>query len=62
VKLITIEGDVFRADRIEAIAVNKLCQVCVVVSGFTAVTTMETLEEARAAQLRAVTDWKKALE
>jgi hypothetical protein len=63
VKLITIEGDVFRADEIGGICLSVHENKVMVIMGhnvFSAV--LPTREAAEAAQLRAVADWKKALE
>jgi hypothetical protein len=63
-KLITIEGDVFRADRIAAIDCYE-DEINVYLDGAMDdpwVNSFNTEEDARAAQLRAVADWKKALE
>jgi hypothetical protein len=64
-KLITIEGDVFRADRVEAIIVeDRTLRVRLLrdQQHYGMDYHKEDKEKARAAQLRAVADWKKALE
>lgn len=63
-KLITIEGDVFRADRIDVIT-HKKNEIRVYTNGVGTSHygyTYDNLEMALSAHLRAVMDWKKALE
>jgi hypothetical protein len=67
VKLITIEGDVFRVDAIEAVTVYTHSEIesslyVHLTHGKLHSKRFESRADARAAQLRAVTDWKKALE
>lgn len=62
-KLITIQGDVFRADRIDAILLQEDPEMYVEYCGSQdRLYEFDTMDEARAAQLQAVADWKKALE